>query len=89
MKAEGGRFSRKISLGRVKNFPLSADKKSAARECCSETSPASAKPDKENHGFGMLSIRYITEQYGGVCSVQQRQGNFELNILIPLENECA
>ena len=51
--------------------------------------PLTDKLDKENHGFGMLSIRYIAEQYGGVCCVQQRQGNFELNILIPLENECA
>lgn len=51
--------------------------------------PQTDKPDKENHGFGMLSIRYIAEQYGGVCSVQQRQRNFELNILIPLESECA
>lgn len=47
--------------------------------------PQTNKPDKENHGFGMLSIRYIAEQYSGICSVQQRQGNFELNILIPLE----
>jgi hypothetical protein len=46
MKAAGGRFSRKISVGRVKNFPLSADKKSAAMEYCPETNPASSKSER-------------------------------------------
>lgn len=46
--------------------------------------PETNKADKENHGFGMLSIDYIVKQYGGVCSVQQQDGNFMLNILVPV-----
>ena len=35
-------------------------------------------------GFGMSSINYIVKHYGGVCSVQQQDGKFVLNILIPI-----
>ncbi len=46
--------------------------------------PVTTKTDKNNHGFGMMSISYIVKHYGGVCSVQQQDGKFILNILIPL-----
>lgn len=47
--------------------------------------PETSKADKENHGFGMLSIDYIAKHYGGICSVQQQEGKFVVNILIPYE----
>ena len=45
--------------------------------------PLTTKADKENHGFGMKSIRYIVEKYGGTVSVKTEKGVFNLNILFP------
>ena len=45
--------------------------------------PETTKGDKDNHGFGMLSIRYITEKYGGTLHAFLLDDMFHLNILIP------
>ena len=47
--------------------------------------PLSSKEDKENHGFGLKSIRYIVEKYNGSFSVYQEDDLFVLNILLPLK----
>lgn len=42
---------------------------------------------KENHldhGFGLRSIRSVTEQYGGTLDIETEHGKFLLSILIPL-----
>lgn len=39
------------------------------------------KPDKENHGFGMLSIKYLVRRYGGIMDIRLRDCWFKLNIL--------
>lgn len=50
--------------------------------------PVTTKADKAYHGFGIKSIRYLTEKYGGTLSLGQRDDIFYLNILFPLkENE--
>lgn len=46
--------------------------------------PVTTKPDKRNHGFGLKSIRYSAEKYGGTISVSMEKNWFELNVLIPL-----
>ncbi len=46
--------------------------------------PQTTKDDRRYHGFGMRSIRMITEQYGGVMDVHTDECNFVLDILIPL-----
>lgn len=46
--------------------------------------PLTTKSDEENHGFGIISIKRIVEQYGGVFSVECAQNMFCLDITIPL-----
>lgn len=45
--------------------------------------PVTTKSDKKNHGFGLKSIRYSVEKYGGSVSVDMQKNWFELKILIP------
>lgn len=47
--------------------------------------PKTTKQDKRYHGFGMKSIKLITEQYGGYMKVNAGEDLFTLNILIPLK----
>lgn len=49
--------------------------------------PVTTKKDTFNHGYGLKSIRYAVQKYGGVVSVDQKDHWFELKILIPLKNE--
>lgn len=46
--------------------------------------PRTTKPDAENHGFGVSSIRSITQRYGGTMDISAEDGIFLLSILIPL-----
>lgn len=46
--------------------------------------PVTTSGDKENHGFGMTSVRMICEKYGGSVSTKAENGTFYLNILLPL-----
>ena len=47
------------------------------------------KQDRQYHGYGLKSIRRIAEKYGGSCTVQVREGWFELRVLLsrPRESE--
>ena len=45
--------------------------------------PVTDKKDKTQHGFGVRSIRYITEKYGGELYMQIKYGKFYLDILFP------
>ena len=47
--------------------------------------PASTKKDTEKHGYGLKSIRYAVEKYGGVMNVQAEDGVFRLKILMPVD----
>ena len=40
---------------------------------------------KEFHGFGIKSIRYTVQKYGGAVNIGQRENWFELKLLIPLQ----
>ena len=40
----------------------------------------------ENHGYGMKSMRMISESYGGRVNVQTKGAMFVLNIFIPLQD---
>ena len=42
------------------------------------------KPDVENHGYGLASIRQAAALYGGEVSCQQKDGEFILTLLFPL-----
>lgn len=45
--------------------------------------PVTMKKDKQNHGFGVRSIRYITEKYHGELFMHAKDGRFFLDILFP------
>ena len=46
--------------------------------------PQTSKWDKENHGYGVRSIRQIVERYGGKLMIQTAGQIFSLEILIPM-----
>ena len=39
------------------------------------------------HGYGVKSIRYLAEKYGGSLVMEQYDGIFNVNILLPVPNE--
>lgn len=45
--------------------------------------PLTDKADKNAHGFGVKSIRYLAEKYGGELYIRVQNGMFTLDILIP------
>lgn len=45
--------------------------------------PKTTKEDKNYHGYGIKSIRYVVEKYDGSVAVQVEDGIFNLNILVP------
>ncbi len=46
--------------------------------------PVSTKGDDKFHGFGVKSIRYSAQRYGGTVSIETKKNWFELKLLIPL-----
>ncbi len=49
--------------------------------------PRTTKADRENHGYGMMSIQRIVDKYDGNLSVKVTDCIFNLNILIPIREE--
>lgn len=47
--------------------------------------PATTKDDRRYHGFGVKSIQYLVEKYGGTLSFGQCNEIFHLNIIFPLK----
>lgn len=45
--------------------------------------PVTVKPDKENHGYGIKSIRSIAQRYGGGIRIETAGGVFSLQIILP------
>ncbi|MBO7364899.1 MAG: GHKL domain-containing protein [Lachnospiraceae bacterium] len=50
--------------------------------------PVTTKADKEYHGYGMKSMCYIAEKYGGVLTSRYEDGIFVLDILFPGEGKA-
>lgn len=46
--------------------------------------PMTTKEDKRFHGFGMQSIRMLTEKYGGDLRLRASGGIYRLSILFPI-----
>lgn len=51
--------------------------------------PQTDKEDKRYHGFGVQSIRYLVQKYQGECTMEQAEGMFRLDILLPVPAEQA
>ncbi len=45
------------------------------------------KKDKENHGYGLKSIRYTVNKYDGAVSFDTNENWFELKVLIPISEK--
>ena len=46
--------------------------------------PKTTKMDKGIHGYGLKSIKYITEKYGGEMDIKFDAETFRLNLVFPL-----
>ena len=51
--------------------------------------PKSTKEDGENHGFGLRSIRYTAEKYGGGILCHCTETSFTLQILLPMRQPLS
>lgn len=51
--------------------------------------PVTTKQDSDNHGFGLKSIRFIAQKYGGTTTVRAEDGWFVLKVLLPLPESDA
>ena len=49
--------------------------------------PKTTKADPDRHGYGLKSIRYTAQKYGGSMSINTRDGWFELTVVIPLNQD--
>lgn len=47
--------------------------------------PETTKKDKNNHGFGILNIRKVTEQYFGGVDISQDENSFTLTIMLMVQ----
>ena len=45
--------------------------------------PVTTKKDADHHGYGIKSVRYTAEKYGGSVSIRTHENWFEIDILIP------
>lgn len=54
-----------------------------------EDLPVTNKKDTAYHGFGVKSIRFIAEKYGGNLVMEQEGELFNVNILLPLKKQAA
>ncbi len=50
--------------------------------------PSTTKADRNHHGFGIMSMKYIAGQYRGAMSTNVQNGIFTLSIAIPLPSKA-
>lgn len=50
--------------------------------------PVTTKTDTNRHGYGLRSIRYIAQKYGGNFNFNVTDNTFCLSVLIPLESKA-
>ena len=46
--------------------------------------PQTTKQDKLSHGYGVKSIAYIVEKYGGIMNFEASDHTFILDVMLPL-----
>ncbi|MCD8366622.1 MAG: GHKL domain-containing protein [Clostridiales bacterium] len=51
--------------------------------------PCTTKEDPTHHGYGLKSIRYLAEKYGGSMCVSTENHVFILQIMLPVQNEVS
>ena len=53
----------------------------------SEGLPVTTKEDRNYHGYGLKSIRYVAKKYGGTVTVRMEKQWFVLQLLFPRSKE--
>ena len=48
--------------------------------------PKTTKKDKENHGYGLKSMKNVAELYGGDMSVSFKDNTFTVKVIIPIKS---
>ena len=51
--------------------------------------PKTTKQDRQNHGYGTQSIRYLAEKYGGDMQMQTEADIFLTDIMIPVQSTAS
>ena len=51
--------------------------------------PKTTKQDRQNHGYGTQSIRYLAEKYGGDMQMQTEADIFLTDIMIPVQRTAS
>lgn len=67
-----------MTVIRVENYCRNAPAPSAA-----DGLPATSKRDGRYHGFGLRSVRYIVERYGGTLAITAEEDLFVVSIMLP------
>lgn len=49
--------------------------------------PVTSKEDRRYHGFGLRSVRYIVERYGGTMAITGEHNLFVVSILLPIPDD--
>ena len=74
-----------LTVSRVKSFVMIRVQNYYESELRQEKGDyVSTKTDGQMHGYGIKSIRYTAERYGGVVNITSNNNWFELRILIPV-----
>ncbi len=82
---EGERLLRLIVAGKQGFLKIAEENRCAEDLTIQDGFPVTTKTEEAGyHGFGVRSIRAITESYDGILEVETEDGWFTLNILIPI-----
>lgn len=65
-------------------FSIHMENPCAAQPLFMDGLPVTNKPDTDYHGYGVRSMRYLCEKYGGALTTGWEAGVFSLDILFPL-----
>lgn len=78
-----------LSFRKNQNFLLIEEKNPARKNIVVENGLiATTKKDRGNHGFGLLSVREAVGKYDGECVITAKDGQFTLEIMLPLTEKA-
>ena len=82
---EGTERTIDLSVTKKGGFAVISIENASPREVVFENGmPVTSKAEKEFHGFGTKSIKYIVEKYGGNLVISCEEGVFAVRCLIPI-----
>ena len=88
-QAEDRRIITLYAAQRESLFTIHVENPCAREPLFMDGLPVTSKPDKDYHGFGMRSMRYLCEKYKGALTSGWEDGIFTLDILFPLQKPAA